>query len=165
MQINAKQFLQWGRETVRILCRLLFQVSRLDLIFRCDCSDVFHHMPHCVLDRFEFICPPESSIRASRAFCLFSYFVYVLFCSVAASDCAVAEFCQHYYSQAYFELSPVPYCTTPSSGNPCTMQQLLVSCVCHTNNGNTFAVISQGVCLSVRVCMCVRAAMCMSVVI
>lgn len=78
MQINAKHFLEWGRETVWMFCRLLFQVSRLDLISRCACGKVFHHMPHCVY-LIDFSSVPSQKFNSCISCALFVFVFGVCF--------------------------------------------------------------------------------------
>lgn len=164
MQINAKQFLQWGRETVRILCRLLFQVSRLDLIFRCDCSDVFHHMPHCVylIDLSSFALPKVQFVHRVRSVC---FRILCMFCSVRSQQVTVL-------SQSFANItiprpilswaqSPTAPPHPPAIPAPCN------SCLCLAFVIQITATLSLRcrkafVCLFVCVCVCVLPCACQS---
>lgn len=149
MQINAKHFLEWGRETVWMLCRLLFQVSRLDLISRCACSEVFHHMPHCVY-LIDFSSVSQPKVQFVHLVCSVCFRVWCVFCSV--SDCR----CRRVLPTLLF---PGLRWVEPRSRLPSTLLAPCNSCLCLAFVTQITATLSLRshkafVCLCVCVCEC-----------
>lgn len=155
MQINAKHSLSSALST------FTWRFSRFgfDLIFRCVTRGFSSHATHCVYLMDFSSASAAEEVQFVRV-CLFVFPLY---------DCVWVLFCWLRSLQFPGLCEVEPKSTPPAPPPPPLhpMQQLLVSCVCHTNNGNTFAAISHlSVYLCVAcVCVCVRAAMCMSPIV
>lgn len=139
MQINAKHSLSSALST------FTWRFSRFgfDLIFRCVTRGFSSHATHCVYLMDFSSASAAEEVQFVRV-CLFVFPLY---------DCVWVLFCWLRSLQFPGLCWVEPKSTPPAPPPPPPlhpMQQLLMSCVCHTNNGNTFAAISH---LSVYLCV------------